>query len=115
MDPILYGGFVAVSSKPGQGTQFKVYLPLVSEWIKAEEVPSQEVAGGNKTILITEDEVALRDIIAYILKTLGYKVFSASDGVEAVALFKENAQEIDIVVLDVAMPGINGRETYRKI
>ncbi len=110
-----HGGFVDVSSKPGQGTQFKVYLPLVSEWIKAEKAPSQEVVGGSETILIAEDEAALRDITAHILKTLGYKVFSASDGVEAVALFKENAQEIDIVVLDVAMPGMNGRETYREI
>ncbi len=110
-----HGGFVDVSSKPGQGTQFKVYLPLVSEWIKAEKAPSREVVGGSETILIAEDEAALRDITAHILKTLGYKVFSASDGVEAVALFKKNAQEIDIVVLDVAMPGMNGRETYREI
>jgi two-component system, cell cycle sensor histidine kinase and response regulator CckA len=110
-----HGGFIDVLSRPGQGARFQVFLPLVSEWIKMEKVSLQEAEGGTEAILIAEDEAALRDITAHILRTLGYKVFSASDGVEAVALFRENAHEIDIVILDVAMPEMNGHEAYREI
>jgi CheY-like chemotaxis protein len=78
-------------------------------------VSSQEIEGGSETILIAEDETALRDITTHILRSLGYKVFPAADGVEAVALFRENAQEINIVILDVAMPGMNGHEAYQGI
>jgi two-component system, cell cycle sensor histidine kinase and response regulator CckA len=110
-----HGGFIDVLSKPGQGARFQVYLPLVSERMKIEKVSSQEIEGGSETILIAEDETALRDITTHILRSLGYKVFSASDGVEAVALFRENAQEINIIILDVAMPGMNGHEAYQEI
>jgi two-component system cell cycle sensor histidine kinase/response regulator CckA len=110
-----HGGFIDVFSRPGQGARFQVYLPFASERMKMEKVSPQEAEGGSETILIADDEAALRDITAHVLGTLGYKVFSVSDGVEAVAVFRENAHEIDIVVLDVAMPGMNGHEAYQEI
>jgi len=108
-----HGGFLEVSSRPGEGSRFRVYLPLVSERAKKEEVVPLEIEGGNETILVDEDEPALREITTHILKTLGYKVFSVSDGSEAVSLFREKSGEIDIVVLDIAMPAMNGYEAYR--
>jgi len=110
-----HGGFLEVSSRPGEGSQFRVYLSLVSEQVKKEVVVPQEIEGGSETILVAEDEPALREITTHTLKTLGYKVFSVSDGAEAVSLFKEKSGEIDIVVLDVAMPAMNGYEAYRAI
>ncbi len=65
--------------------------------------------------MIAEDEPALRDIASHILKTLGYKIFLVSDGMEALEIFRKKAHEIDIVLLDVVMPLLNGREAYREM
>lgn len=108
-----HSGFVEVSSKPGEGSQFRIYLPFVSERVKEEAANSEEIEGGSETVLIAEDEPALREIAAHTLRVLGYSVFSASDGLEAVSIFKEKSGDIDIVILDVAMPVMNGYETYR--
>jgi two-component system cell cycle sensor histidine kinase/response regulator CckA len=110
-----HGGFIDVSSKPHQGTRFQVYLPAVLERKKLEKLSEKEIKGSNETILIAEDEIALRDIAAMMLSTLGYKVHPVADGLEAVEVFREKSDEIDIVVLDVSMPGMNGREAYREM
>jgi CheY-like chemotaxis protein len=80
-----------------------------------EKASSQEIEGGSDAILVAEDEPVLRDVLTHILGGLAYKVFSASGGLEAVTLFKEKLCEIDIVILDVAMPGMNRHEAYREI
>jgi len=110
-----HGGFTDVSSKPHQGTRFKVYLPAVSEWKKLEKLSEKEIKGSNEAIFIAEDEIAHRDNATMMLGTLGYKVLPVADGLEAVEVFREESDEIDIVVLYVSMPGMNGREAYREM
>ncbi|HOW55950.1 MAG TPA: PAS domain S-box protein [Syntrophorhabdaceae bacterium] len=108
-----HGGFIDFESEAGEGAVFKVYLPAAVEQVKAERLAKKGIEGGNETILIAEDEDALREIAASILKNLGYQVLATSDGESALALFKERPGEIDMVFLDIAMPGINGLEAYR--
>ncbi|MBU1163832.1 MAG: PAS domain S-box protein, partial [Proteobacteria bacterium] len=114
---IIYGivkqhnGFVDVFSKPGEGTTFKIYLPVIKSAIKeteADTLPPQK--GGTETVLVAEDDETVREIIKTILDRFGYKVIEAVDGEDAVTLFKKN--KIDLVILDVIMPKKNGKEAY---
>jgi len=75
----------------------------------------QGIGGGTETVLIGEDEDALRKIAADFLKTLGYRVIAARNGEEALALFREVSGEIDIALMDIAMPGMNGLDVYHGI
>lgn len=106
-------GFVDVDSTPGQGTAFRVYLPLGNG---PAEVTDKHVAftmrGGSECILIAEDNEDLRDAAQEILQSLGYRVIAAKDGEEAVRVFEENCEAIDLVFMDVVMPKLNGSEAY---
>jgi CheY-like chemotaxis protein len=104
-------GFLHVYSEPGKGSSFKVYLP-VSERLAATVGSKLEtpVLGGSETILVAEDEEVVRAVIVRVLTTAGYEVLVAANGVEAVRLFKQQAQKVPLVVLDVIMPKLNGPE-----
>jgi PAS domain S-box-containing protein len=111
-----HNGFINVRSEPGQGTTFAFYLPLL------EGSPEDSVAGteallpkGHGTILVAEDEDAVRALMTAILVENGYRVVEAENGVEAVARFMENRDAIDAVLLDVIMPRMNGREACEEI
>ena len=110
-------GFITVDSSPGQGTSFQVYLP-------AGERPtnSQSAAGlstsslvGKEKILLAEDNDALRDAAKEILEGLGYQVISAPDGETAVRVFEQAHDSIDVVLLDIVMPGLNGPDAYARM
>jgi CheY-like chemotaxis protein/two-component sensor histidine kinase len=110
-----HGGFIDVLSEKGKGATFKVYIPVTRE--KAGEIKSGEkpAKAGGETILVAEDEKSLRDVASDILRKLGYKVLVAPDGLKAVDIFRERQNDIDCVMLDIVMPRLNGRETYREI
>jgi len=108
-------GFVDVASKPGAGTTVRVYLPLATvESPRAEAAVSRppNPAQGRETILLAEDEPALRRVVSAMLSELGYRVITASDGEQALAVFERSAHEIDLAVLDVVMPRLDARQAY---
>lgn len=111
-------GFVQVESEPDAGTTFLVYLPV--------EHATEETGGGStgriprkqsapQTILLVEDEEMLRDLGVTILESEGYRVLAAKDGVEAVALFEAHRDDIGLVVCDLGLPRLGGREAFLKM
>jgi two-component system, cell cycle sensor histidine kinase and response regulator CckA len=111
-----HGGFVNVYSEPGQGTTFRVYLPLSSAAPeKPEPAASPHPESGNETILVADDNEALRELACEALTSRGYHVIPAKNGQEAVTLFTANSKEIGLALLDVAMPLLNGRDAYSRM
>lgn len=104
-------GYIWAYSEPGEGTVFKVYLPQVaapSETQAVEEL--QQPARGSETILVVEDEEVVRDLACRVLREFGYTVLEARNGTEALRLVTGEGQNIRMVVSDVVMPGMGGRE-----
>jgi two-component system, cell cycle sensor histidine kinase and response regulator CckA len=110
-------GFVNVYSEPGQGTTFKVYIPRYAGTEAAAPVAEEKglPAGGWETILLVEDESQMRQLAKVILERLGYRVLEASDPRDAIALCKEFPGEIHLLLTDVVMPNMNGRELEGRI
>ena len=105
-----HGGFVTVESKVGRGSTFKVFLPRETEGT-AEQKPSpppQMPQNGKATILVVDDEITIAKTLSMVLENKGYKVLTAFDGNEALPLYREHANEIDLVLTDVMMPGMDG-------
>jgi DNA-binding response OmpR family regulator len=93
------------------GTTFSIYLPLIAaQGETAEKAPPAVPRGGRETILIVEDDPAVRHLLALVLKSFGYGVILAGNGDQAIELFEANWQKIDLALLDVIMPRMNGRE-----
>jgi len=111
-------GFVNVYSEPGQGTTFRIYLPALAE---ASARPTGAEAGpdspdtGDETILVVEDQPALLSLIRTMLERLGYTVLTAGTPGEAIQLAQEHTGEIQLLVTDVVMPEMNGRDLARNI
>ncbi|GAG11932.1 unnamed protein product, partial [marine sediment metagenome] len=110
-----HGGYIDVESKKGQGTTFEIYLPATEkEVIKEKELPV-ELIKGEETVLLVDDEDMIIDVGEQMLKTLGYNVLTAGSGKEAIELYKKNRDKIDMVLLDMIMPGVGGGETYDRM
>jgi two-component system cell cycle sensor histidine kinase/response regulator CckA len=111
-------GAIDVTSEPGQGTSFYIYLPVGDENCPVDDASaatSYDARAKQKGVLIAEDENLVRELAARVLSEAGYRVFLASDGDEAVRLFKEHRHEIDLALLDVMMPKRTGRGVYEAI
>ncbi|HEX6625479.1 MAG TPA: PAS domain S-box protein, partial [Pyrinomonadaceae bacterium] len=112
-----HGGFVNVYSEVGKGTKFTFYLPVAESGEGAEAGKARpELPGGSgELILVVDDEEAIRRITKGTLETFGYKVLTAGDGTEAVALYAENSGEIKAVLTDMLMPFMDGLATIRAL
>jgi PAS domain S-box-containing protein len=112
------GGHISVYSEPGRGSTFKIYLPQVSEELKppVQHLNSVDLPRGTETILLVEDDPALREMAADLLGRLGYRVLTAADGIEAMGLKQQpDIGHIDLLFTDVVMPHMNGRELSERV
>jgi PAS domain S-box-containing protein len=109
------GGHVSVYSEPGVGTTFKVYLPRVEDAPEKNRAPAVHAAlvGGTETILVVEDEEAVRRLTCRSLEAQGYEVLPAASASEALLLLEKHAGEIHLLITDVVMPDVSGRELAR--
>lgn len=111
-----HGGYINVESEPGMGATFNIYLPLTEMDVKVsenQETPMPLV--GRETVLVAEDDGEVRKLITGVLEKFGYRVVEATDGADAVAKFKENSDNIDLIILDVVMPKKNGKEAFDEL
>ena len=111
-----HNGFIHLYSEPGKGTAFKVYLPAIEAQPDAvpEKRKEEIVRGGTETILLAEDEEAIRALAERILTGFGYTVLVARNGEEAIEIFRKN-KEIVLAVLDVVMPRKGGKEAFEEM
>ncbi|MGA2741817.1 MAG: ATP-binding protein [Bryobacteraceae bacterium] len=110
------GGGIWARSEPGEGTTFTICLPrggLDRPIAVADSVP-RAPGMGTETILLAEDEQSVRKLLRHVLDASGYRVLDAADGSDALRLFERHADSIDLLLTDVIMPGLNGRELARK-
>lgn len=106
------GGHLEVVSQPGCGTTFRVYLPAVRgpAVVRVANVPDRPAAGRGETVLLAEDEDPVRAVTAQLLEVLGYRVLQASSGAEALRLAETSREKIHLLLADVVMPGLSGRQ-----
>jgi PAS domain S-box-containing protein len=111
------GGNIWVYSEPEKGTTFKVYLPGVEEAfvIKKKAEKAVEALKGTETVLVVEDELVVREMIVLVLKDNGYTVLEASNGPEALAIFEQYKDQVNLLLTDAIMPGMNGKELTDRI
>jgi PAS domain S-box-containing protein len=111
------GGYIWVYSEPDRGTTFKIYLPRVDQpaEIVGMEKPPVSVQRGTETILLVEDDAQLRALTSSVLAHCGYKVLSAAGTEEGLALCRQNHRDIHLLVTDVIMPGMNGRQLAEQV
>ena len=111
-----HGGVVNVYSELGHGTTFSIYLPASPRDGEAREIPVPgETAGGKETVLVVDDEEVIGDVTAGMLEHLGYRVLTARSGSEALEIFAVNRDRIDVVILDMIMPGMGGGEVFDRM
>ena len=111
-----HGGIIKVSSKLGAGTTFEIFLPASERAIHTELASSLEpVIRGTETILLVDDEPKVLDICERFLRSVGYSVLTAKNGQEALATYEKNKTNVAIVVIDMIMPGMNGRELFDQL
>ena len=112
-----HGGYITCTSEVDQGATFKIYLPATdrSDDDEAKVVESEPIKGGTETILLVDDEEPIRNFASQVLDKHGYKVLTASSGEEAVEIFAEKSKIVDLVILDIGMPGMGGYKCLREI
>ena len=109
------GGYVMVQSELGRGTTFQIYLPLVEGAAERHSVTTPEAAGGTETILLVEDEESVRQLVRDTLAAKGYQILEGENGEAGMAAAAGHRGRIDLVITDVVMPGMGGREMVKQL
>jgi signal transduction histidine kinase/ActR/RegA family two-component response regulator len=107
-----HGGVIAVQSAKGQGTTFVIHFPTSERRPEKEKIGIDMLRRGCETILLVDDEEMILNVTVEMLKRLGYKILTAQSGQEALEIFKRHKEAIDLIILDMIMPGMSGSETY---
>jgi PAS domain S-box-containing protein len=108
-------GMINVYSEPGHGTTFTIYLPASEKKVVKKETATGTIDRGTETILLVDDEKIVLEANREMLESMGYRVYAVGSGQEAIALFMGKRNEIDLVILDMIMPGISGGETFDRL
>jgi CheY-like chemotaxis protein len=110
------GGRVALESQVGEGSTFTIYLPRIFGSEQAvSPVTREEPQGGSETLLLVEDEPAVRSSVRRLLEWHGYRVIEAGNAAEAVRVYDESPHSIDLVLTDIEMPGMDGQELVEQL
>ena len=110
-----HNGRISVNSKKGEGAIFDFYIPASNKTIIQENHATKEIINGHEAILLVDDEDIIIDIGKQMLKTMQYKVIIARSGTEAIKIYAEQKDKIDLVILDMIMPDMGGSETYDRL
>jgi len=110
-----HGGAIHVASTPGQGSRFYVYLPATRDPVSEDSKAAIGIEKGYGTILLVDDEEMVLRVNGQMLERLGYQVLIAANGKQAMEIYQEKHKDIDLVILDMIMPGMSGFETYNLI
>jgi CheY-like chemotaxis protein len=105
-------GFIDVTSEPGHGTCFMLYLPASDNEVVEDEPVEETILSGKETILLVDDEETVLEVTKEILESLGYEVLSACNGQDAIDVYKQEGERIDLIILDMIMPGMGGGEAF---
>jgi CheY-like chemotaxis protein len=108
-------GMITVDSKPGHGATFIIHLPASEKAKVKAKTATGTIARGTETILLVDDEKMVMEVNKEILEFLGYRVYAAGSGQEAIAVYMEKQKEIDLVILDMLMPAMSGGETFDRL
>jgi len=110
-----HGGVITVQSEKGKGSSFRMYLPASRQVAREENREEQGILEGHETILLVDDEEMIVEVGKRMLDALGYTVIAAGSGKEAVELFSAHKDHVDLVILDMVMPGMGGGQTFDQL
>ena len=108
-------GIIRVDSQPGQGSTFHIFLPVSAKAAVTGSTRDDTVLRGSGTVLLVDDEDGIRLVAGRILQQLGYQVLSAENGLRALEIYRREQDRIDLVILDMLMPGMGGGETFQNL
>jgi len=110
-----HGGFITIYSEIGRGSTFNIYLPISLKAVREENSPNHEILKGVETILLVDDEQMIADVGKAMLEKLGYRALTADGGLAAIEMVENTDQDIDLVILDIVMPDMDGGTTFDRI